>query len=185
MFELATIYRLTKYPLPVSVKNSTLPCLAAPSFVYPFSHQLQFTIHIVPLLDGRQKPLKPGSILLHVPNGPLLTPRPLRSTVREFLSQRHPTSSPSSVPKAGGRSGRMLDINSEIQMPDTPNAGHTEFPTSSFRHPGTCHRKAMVHLRRMGQSLALQRAARCGTVCHTCVKDQESVTFDFAERTFY
>ena len=32
----------------------------------------------------------------------------------------------------------------ECRTPDTPNAGYTEFPTSSFRHPGTCHRKAMV-----------------------------------------
>ena len=110
----------------------------------PFSRQSQFTIHIVPLLGDRQKPLKPRSVLLCVPNGPSLTPRPLRSTVREFLSQRHPASSPSSVPKAGGRSDRMLGIKSEIRTPDTPNAGYTEFLTSGFRHPRTCHRKAMV-----------------------------------------
>ena len=126
-----------------------------PHLFTPFASQSQFTFHIVPLLGDWQKPLKWRSVLLRIPNGPSLTPRPLRSTVREFLSQRHPASSPSSVPKAGGRSDRMLDLNSEIRTPDTPNAGHTEFPTSSFRHPGTCHRKAMVHLRRMGQSLAL------------------------------
>ena len=123
----------------------------------PFFRQSQFSIHIVPLLGDWRKPLKPRSALPRVPNSPSLTPRPLRSTVQEFLSQQHPASPPSSDPKAEGRTDRMLDINSEIQTPDTPNAGHTEFPTSSFRHPGTCHRKAMVHLRQMGQSLALQR----------------------------
>ena len=99
----------------------------------PFSCQSQFTIHIVPLLGDRRKPLKWRSVLLRIPNGPSLTPRPLRSTVREFLSQRHPASSPSSVPKAGGRSDQM------------PNAGHTErrihrisdleFPTSGNLSP--------------------------------------------------
>ena len=155
MLFLASIYRPTKYHLPVSVTNSASPCLAAPSSVYPLRLQSQFTFHIVPLLGDRRKPLKWTSVLLRIPNGTSLTPRPLRSTVREFLSQQHPTSSPSSVPKAGGRSDRMLDINSKIRTPDTPNTGHTEFPTSSFRHPGTCHRKAVVHLRRMGQSQAL------------------------------
>ena len=115
-----------------------------PHLFTPFASQSQFTFHIVPLLGDRRKPLKLRSVLLRIPNGPSLTPRPLRSTVREFLSQRHPASSPSSVPKAGGRSDRMLGIKSEIRTPGTPNAGYTEFPTSSFRHPGTCHRKAMV-----------------------------------------
>ena len=115
-----------------------------PHLFTPFASQSQFTFHIVPLLGDRQKPLKWRSVLLRIPNGPSLTPRPLRSTVREFLSQRHPASSPSSVPKAGGRSDRMLGIKSEIRTPDTPNAGYTEFPTSNFRHPRTCHRKAMV-----------------------------------------
>ena len=115
-----------------------------PHLFTPFASQSQFTFHIVPLLGDRRKPLKWRSVLLRIPNGPSLTPRPLRSTVREFLSQRHPASSPSSVPKAGGRSDRMLGIKSEIRTPDTPNAGYTEFPTSSFRHPRTCHRKAMV-----------------------------------------
>ena len=116
-----------------------------PHLFTPFASQSQFTFHIVPLLGDRRKPLKRRSVLLRIPNGPSLTPRPLRSTVREFLSsRRHPASSPSSVPKAGGRSDRMLGIKSEIRTPGTPNAGYTEFPTSSFRHPGTCHRKAMV-----------------------------------------
>ena len=116
-----------------------------PHLFTPFASQSQFTFHIVPLLGDRRKPLKWRSVLLRIPNGPSLTPRPLRSTVREFLSsRRHPASSPSSVPKAGGRSDRMLGIKSEIRTPGTPNAGYTEFPTSSFRHPGTCHRKAMV-----------------------------------------
>ena len=116
-----------------------------PHLFTPFASQSQFTFHIVPLLGDRRKPLKWRSVLLRIPNGPSLTPRPLRSTVREFLSsRRHPASSPSSVPKAGGRSDRMLGIKSEIRTPDTPNAGYTEFPTSSFRHPRTCHRKAMV-----------------------------------------
>ena len=88
----------------------------------PFSCQSQFASHIVPLLGDRRKPLQSRSILLRIPNGPSLTPRPLRSTVREFLSsRRHPASSPSSVPKAGGRSDRMLGIKSEIRTPDTPN----------------------------------------------------------------
>ena len=111
----------------------------------PFASQSQFTFHIVPLLGDRRKPLKWRSVLLRIPNGPSLTPRPLRSTVREFLSQRHPASSPSSVPKAGGRSDRMLGIKSEIRTPDTPNAGYTErrihrisdleFPTSENLSP--------------------------------------------------
>ena len=115
-----------------------------PHLFTPFASQSQFTFHIVPLLGDRRKPLKWRSVLLRIPNGPSLTPRPLRSTVRGFLSQRHPASSPSSVPKAGGRSDRMLGIKSEIRTPDTPNAGYTEFPTSNFRHPGTRHLKAMV-----------------------------------------
>ena len=115
-----------------------------PHLFTPLASQSQFTFHIVPLLGDRRKPLKLRSVLLRIPNGPSLTPRPLRSTVREFLSQRHPASSPSSVPKAGSRSDRMLGIKSEIRTPDTPNAGYTEFPTSNFRHPRTCHRKAMV-----------------------------------------
>ena len=90
-----------------------------PHLFTPFASQSQFTFHIVPLLGDRRKPLKWRSVLLRIPNGPSLTPRPLRSTVREFLSQRPPASSPSSVPKAEGRTDRMLDINSEIRTPNT------------------------------------------------------------------
>ena len=131
-----------------------------PHLFTPFASQSQITFHVVPLLGDRRKPLKLRSVLLRIPNGPSLTPRQLRSTVREFLSQRHPASSPSSVPKAGGRSDRMLGINSEIRTPDTPNAGHTEFPTSSFRHPGTCHRKAMVAPSPNGAITGLTSAAQ-------------------------
>ena len=105
-----------------------------PHLFTPLASQSQFTFHIVPLLGNRRKPLKLRSVLLRIPNGPSLTPRPLRSTVREFLSQRHPTSSPSSVPKAGGRSDRMLDINSKIRTPDTPNFRHR---VSGIREPVT------------------------------------------------
>ena len=133
-----------------------------PHLFTPFASQSQFTFHIVPLLVDRRKPLKWRSVLLRIPNGPSLTPRPLRSTVRGFLSQRHPASSPSSVPKAEGRTDRMLDINSEIRTPNTSipkseRRTHQTSDTPNFRHPGTCHRKAMMHLRQMGQSLALQR----------------------------
>ena len=107
-----------------------------PHLFTPFASQSQFTFHIVPLLCDRRKPLKWRSALLRIPNGPSLTPRPLRSTVRGILSQRHPASSPSSVPKAGGRSDRMLGIKSEIRTPDTPNAGYTEFPTIEFPTSG-------------------------------------------------
>ena len=94
-----------------------------PHLFTPFASQSQFTFHIVPLLGDRRKPLKWRSVLLRIPNGPSLTPRPLRSTVREFLSsRRHPASSPSSVPEAGGRSDRM---NAGHQIRN-PNAGHTE-----------------------------------------------------------
>ena len=120
-----------------------------PHLFTPFASQSQFTFHIVPLLGDRRKPLKWRSVLLRIPNGPSLTPRPLRSTVREFLShdirlhprvpfRKHeadPTECWTSIPKSERRTHRT---------PDTPNAGYTEFPTSSFRHPGTCHRKAMV-----------------------------------------
>ena len=90
-----------------------------PHLFTPFASQSQFTFHIIPLLGDRRKPLKLRSVLLRIPNGPLLTPRPLRSTVREFLSQRHPASSPSSDPKAEGRTDHMLDINSKIRTPNT------------------------------------------------------------------
>ena len=105
----------------------------------PFSRQSQFSIHIVPLLGDRQKPLKLRSVLLRVPNGPSLTPRPLRSMVREFLSQRHPASSPSSVPKAEGRADRMLDIISEIQPPNTsiPKSERRTHRISDIREPVT------------------------------------------------
>ena len=138
MLELASIYRPTKYHLPVSVTNSASPCLAAPSSVYPLRPPI--TIHLpYRTTSRRRKPLKLRSALLRIPNGPSLTPRPLRSTVREFLSQRHPASSPSSVPKAGGRSDRMLGIKPESERrthrtPDTPN----------FRPRVSNIRKAMV-----------------------------------------
>ena len=80
-----------------------------------------------------------------------------------------PTECWTSIPKSERRTHQISDIdNSEILPPDTLNAGHTEFPTSSFRHQGTRHRKAMVHLRRMGQSLALHRVAEGG--CRWMVK---------------
>ena len=124
-----------------------------PHLFTPFTSQSQFTFHIVPLLGDRRKPLKWRSVLLRIPNGPSLTPRPLRSTVREFLSsRRHPASSPSSVPKAGGRSDRMLGTKSEIRTPDTPNFRPR---VSDIREPVTG--RLWLHLRRMGQSPALQR----------------------------
>ena len=136
-----------------------------PHLFTPFASQSQFTFHIVPLLGDRRKPLKWRSALLRIPNGPSLTPRPLRSTVREFLSQRHPASSPSSVPKAGGRSDRMLGIKSEIRTPNTsipkserrthrtPDTPNFRPRVSDIREPVT--RRLWLHLRRMGQSPAL------------------------------
>ena len=110
-----------------------------PHLFTPFSPQSQFTFHIVPLLGNWQKPLKLRSVLLRVPNGPSLTPRPLRSTVREFLSQRHPASSPSSVPKAEGRADRMLNIISEIRTPNTsfPESERRTHRISDVREPVT------------------------------------------------
>ena len=141
-----------------------------PHLFTPFASQSQFTFHIVPLLGDRRKPLKWRSVLLRIPNGPSLTPRPLRSTVREFLSsRRHPASSPSSVPKAGGRSDRMLGIKSEIRTPNTsipkserrthrtPDTPNSRPRVSDIREPVTG--RLWLPLRRMGQSPALQRAA--------------------------
>ena len=144
LLELASIYRPTKYHLPVSVTNSTSPCLAAPSSVYPL--RLPITIHL-PYRTTSRRPAKTPQVEIRPaahPQRSLAHPQTTPVYGPEFLSQQHPASSPSSVPKAGGRSDRMLGIKSEIRTPDTPNAGYTEFPTSSFRHPGTCHRKAMV-----------------------------------------
>ena len=74
MLELVSVYMLTKYPLPVSVTNSALPCLATPSFVYPFIPPI--TIHHSYCTTCWQpaKPLMPRSVLPRIPNDPLFTP---------------------------------------------------------------------------------------------------------------
>ena len=57
----------------------------------------------------------------HLPlQDPSLDPMRVLQRSKRFLSQRHPASSPSSVPKAEGQTDRMLDIHSEIQTLNTP-----------------------------------------------------------------
>ena len=151
MLELASIYRPTKYHLPVSVTNSASPCLAAPSSVYPL--RLPITIHLSYRTTSRR---------------PAKTPQvEIRPAAHPQRSLAHPQATPvygPRVPIFSATSGFIPEFRSESRRPirpnagpqfRNPNAGHTEFPTSSFRHPGTCHRKAMVPLRRMGQSPAL------------------------------
>ena len=98
-----------------------------PHLFTPFASQSQFTFHIVPLLDDRRKPLKWRSVLLRIPNGPSLTPRPLRSTVREFLSPISTTS------------GFIPEFRSESRRPIRPNAGH------QIRNPNAGHTERRIH----------------------------------------
>ena len=139
LLQLASIYRPTKYPLPVSVTNSALPCLAAPSFVYPLLppitiHHSYRTTYWRPAKTPQPK-IRPATC----PQQSLVHPRPLRSTIREFLSQRHPASSPSSVPKAEGQADRMLNIISEIRTPNTsfPESERRTHRISDVREPVT------------------------------------------------
>ena len=168
MLELASIYRPTKYHLPVSVTNSASPCLAAPSSVYPL--RLPITIHLSYRTTSR-RPAKtpqveirpaahPQRSLAHPQATPVYGPRVPISTTSGFIPEFRSESRRPIRPNAGHQirnpnAGHTEFPTLSFRHPDTPNAGHTKFPTSSFRHPGTCHRKAMVHLRRMGQSLAL------------------------------
>ena len=171
MLELASIYRPTKYHLPVSVTNSASPCLAAPSSVYPL--RLPITIHLSYRTTSR-RPAKtpqveirpaahPQRSLAHPQATPVYGPRVPISTTSGFIPEFRSESRRPIRPNAGHqirnpnaghterRTHRISDIDSsEIRTPDPPNAGHTKFPTLSFRHPGTCHRKAMVHLRQWG-----------------------------------
>ena len=118
-WHLSTGQLSTLYPFQL---QTPLHCVSPlPHLFTPFYHQSQFTICIVPLVGGRQRLLKPRSVLLRVPNGPSLTSGPLQSTVQEFLSQPRQASSPRSVPKTEGRTDRMLGIHSKIQMLNTPN----------------------------------------------------------------
>ena len=139
MLELASIYRPTKYHLPVSVTNSASPCLAAPSSVYPL--RLPITIHLSYRTTSRR---------------PAKTPQvEIRPAAHPQWSLAHPQATPVYGPRVpiSTTSGLIPEFRSESRRPirpnaghqiRNPNAGHTEFPTPSFRHPGTCHRKAMV-----------------------------------------
>ena len=160
MLELASIYRPTKYHLPVSVTNSASPCLAAPSSVYPL--RLPITIHLSYRTTSR-RPAKtpqveirpaahPQRSLAHPQTTPVYGPRVPISTTSDFIPEFRSESRRPIRPNAGHQ---FRNPNAGIRTPDPPNAGYTEFLTSSFRHPGTCHGKAVVHLRRMGQSQAL------------------------------
>ena len=155
--ELASIYRPTKYHLPVSVTNPASPCLAAPSSVYPL--RLPITIHL-PYRTTSRQPAKtpqveirpaahPQRSLAHPQTTPFYGPRVPISTTSGFIPEFHSESRRPSRPNAEHhfRNPNAKHILSRIRTPDTPN----------FRRPGTCHRKAMMHLRRMGQPLALHR----------------------------
>ena len=155
LLELASIYRPTKYHLPVSVTNSASPCLAAPSSVYPL--RLPITIHLSYRTTSR-RPAKtpqveirpaahPQRSLAHPQATPVYGPRvPIFSATSGFIPEFRSESRRPIRPNAGHqiRNPNAEHIHSQIRTPDTPNAVYTEFPTSSFRHPGTCHRKAMV-----------------------------------------
>ena len=165
MLELASIYRPTKYHLPVSVTNSASPCLAAPSSVYPL--RLPITIHLSYRTTSR-RPAKTPQVEIHPAAHPqrslahpqttsVYGPRVPISTTSGFIPEFRSESRRPNRPNAGHqfRNSNTKHIHSQIQTPDTPN----------FRHPGTCHRKAMVAPspnRRMGQSPALQRGRKEG-----------------------
>ena len=161
MLELASIYRLTKYHLPVSVTNSASPCLATPSSVYPLLHPI--TIHL-PYRTTSWRPAKtphveirpaahPQRSLTHPQATPVYGPRVPISTTSGFIPKFRSESRRPNRPNAGHQfqNPNAEHIHSQIRTPDTPN----------FRHPGTCHRKAMMHLHRMGQSLALHHVLFC------------------------
>ena len=166
MLQLASIYRPTKYHLPVSVTNSASPCLAAPSSVYPL--RLPITIHL-PYRTTSRRPAKtpqveirpaahPQRSFTHPQTTPVYGPRVPISTTSGFIPEFRSESRRPNRPNAGHQfqNPNAEHIHSQIRTPDTPNAGHTKFPdTPNFRHPGTCHWKAMMHLCRMGHSLAL------------------------------
>ena len=130
-----------------------------PHLFTPFASQSQFTFHIVPLLGDRRKPLKWRSVLLRIPNGPSLTPpghSGLRSESSYLLGdirlhprvpfrkqEADPTECWAPNPKSERRTHRT---------PDTPNFRPR---VSDIREPVTG--RLWLHLRRMGQSPALQR----------------------------
>ena len=125
MLELASIYRPTKYHLPVSVTNSASPCLAAPSSVYPLRPPI--TIHLPYCTTSR---------------------RPAKTPQVEICPAAHPQRSlahPQTTPVYGPRipismtSGFIPEFCSESRRPNRPNAGH------QFRNPNAGPTKRRTH----------------------------------------
>ena len=121
-----------------------------PHLFTPLYHQSQSTIHIVPLVGNRQNP-SCRDLSYHV--SPMIPCSPQASLVS---GPRVPIPTPSSYTK----------IRSKNQMPNMPNTDiHMKtkgqmhlLPTSTWHpspDPGACHRKAVLLLCQMGQSLAL------------------------------
>ena len=128
LLQLASIYRPTKYPLPVSVTNSALPCLAAPSFVYPLLPPI--AIHHPYHTTSRWPAKNPSSqdpscyVITTVPRSPpdhsglrsessyLLGDIRLHPRVPFRKQEADPTECWTSIPKSERRTH---------QTPDTPN----------------------------------------------------------------
>ena len=112
MLELASIYRPTKYHLPVSVTNSASPCLAAPSSVYPLLPPI--TIHLPYCTTSRQLAKTPQVEICPAA-------RPQRSLA-------HPQTTPVYGPRVP-----ISRLRSESRRPNRPHAGH------QFRNPNAGH----------------------------------------------
>ena len=149
MLELASIYRPTKYHLPVSVTNSASPCLAAPSSVYPL--RLPITIHLSYRTTSR-RPAKtpqveirpaahPQRSLAHPQATPVYGPRVPISTTSGF------------IPEFRSESRRPIRPNAERRTHRTPDTPNFRPRVSDIREPVTG--RLWLHLRRMGQSPAL------------------------------
>ena len=126
MPELASIYRPTKYHLPVSVTNSASPCLAAPSSVYPL--RLPITIHLSYRTTSRR---------------PATTPQvEIRPAAHPQRSLAHPQATPvygPRVPIFSATSGFIPEFRSESRRPIRPNAGH------QIRNPNAGHTERRIH----------------------------------------
>ena len=125
MLELASIYRPTKYHLPVSVTNSASPCLAAPSSVYPL--RLPITIHL-PYRTTSRRPAKTPQV-------------EIRPAAHPQRSLAHPQATPVYGPRVpiSTTSGFIPEFRSESRRPIRPNAGH------QIRNPNAGHTERRAH----------------------------------------
>ena len=156
LLELASIYRPTKYHLPVSVTNSASPCLAAPSSIYPLLPPITICL---PYRTTSRRPAKTPQV-------------EIRPAARPQRSLAHPQTTPVYGPRVpiSTTSGFIPEFRSESRRPIRPNAGH------QIRNPNAGHTERRIHripdlefptsgnlspegygcpLRRMGQSPAL------------------------------